>query len=321
VRVAIIGAGGIAWRHLAVLAAEPDVEIAAHLARSPESAQRSAARWGGRAYTDLAAMLARDSIEAAWITVPPDAHGELELALIEREIPIFVEKPLSADRSTAERIAEAVGERGLVTAVGYQWRAMDTIPRLREVLAGRPPRMVLGAWHGTLPEPSWWRRRARSGGQMVEQATHLFDLARLLVGEARVVAAGAGAFERGDAEGCDVASVSSASLLYDSGALGSFTATSLLGRTAEVGLRLICEGLQVEVNREGVVYDDGRERREVRLASDPFVSIDRAFLRAARAGEPGLVHSSYQDALLTHRTVFDVHDMAAAVSPARSGTT
>jgi myo-inositol 2-dehydrogenase/D-chiro-inositol 1-dehydrogenase len=310
VRVAIIGAGGIAWRHLSVLASEPGVEIAAHLARTSTSAERSAARWGGRPYSNLADLLAEESIDAAWITVPPHAHGDLELVLVEAGIPMFIEKPLSADRAIAERVGEALRGRDLVTAVGYQWRAMDTIAELREVLAGRPARLVLGAWHGNLPEPSWWRRQDQSGGQMVEQATHLFDLARLLVGEARVLAAAAGHFDRPGTADADVAAVSSATLRYASGALGSFSATSLLGRSAEVGLRLICDGLHVEVTREAVVYDDGRERREVRVQADPFVTINRAFLAAVASADPTLVHSSYADALLSHRTVWDVQEAA-----------
>ena len=37
--------------------------------------------------------------------------------------------------------------------------------------------------------PAWWGRVEQGGGQVIEQATHLYDLARLLMGEATVVGA------------------------------------------------------------------------------------------------------------------------------------
>ena len=45
--------------------------------------------------------------------------------------------------------------------------------------------MIVGEYHVGTPAARWWRRRAESGGQFVEQACHLVDLARVLAGEAR----------------------------------------------------------------------------------------------------------------------------------------
>lgn len=33
--------------------------------------------------------------------------------------------------------------------------------------------MVKGTWHASTPPPAWWLSQGRSGGQFVEQATHL----------------------------------------------------------------------------------------------------------------------------------------------------
>ncbi|HEX7002623.1 MAG TPA: Gfo/Idh/MocA family oxidoreductase [Trueperaceae bacterium] len=306
----MIGAGGIAARHLEALGKEPGVEIAGHLARHPQSARGAASRWGGRPFESLDDLLADGDLDAVWVTVPPHAHGEIELALIERRIPMFVEKPLSADRETARRIARAVEESGLVTAVGYQWRALDTLPRLREALKERPARMVSGSWQGSLPEPGWWRRVELSGGQMVEQATHLFDLARYLLGEATVLHAAVGDNERSDFPEANVAVAAAATLRFQGGALGNFTATSLLPWTGFVGLQLICQGLLVTLTRESVIYSDAKGRREEITGNDPFEAVDRAFLQAVGAGDPSLVHSSYADAMKTHELVLDVAEAA-----------
>jgi predicted dehydrogenase len=315
-RVAVIGSGGIARRHIALLAAEPDVELAGIVSPSPERAAAAAHRWRCPVYGTVAELLSQETIDAAWICIPPGGHGEIESRLIARGIPFFVEKPLSADRRTGEEIGAALARAGLIAAVGYHWRALDTIPEVRRTLADRPARMVLGAWHDATPPPEWWRHQAGGGGQMVEQATHLFDLARLLVGEASVTAATATRYGQAAYPDADVADVSAALLRFAGDATGVFTATCLLGGVAAAQVQIVCEGLLITITQRGVLYDWGRERREVLTGNDPFVDEDRAFLQAVQRNDPALLVSSYADALRTHRLCFDVQ--AASGYPADS---
>ena len=308
----MIGTGNIARRHLRALAAEPGVELVGHVSPTAENAAEAAQHWGGRAYMSHEDLLRREEIDAAWICVPPAAHGPIEQSLVVRGIPFFVEKPLSADRQTAEEIAAAVESRGIIAGVGYHWRAMDTIPEVRRRLADSPARMVLGAWHDAVPPPPWWRYQAASGGQMVEQATHLFDLARLLVGEASVIAAIATRHGQAAYPDADVADASAALLRFDKGATGVFTATCLLGGFAAAHVQLVCEGLLITITERGVSYDPGREPPgapwTVPIGNDPSLAEDRAFMEAVRRNDARLLVSSYADALLTHRLCFDVLD-------------
>lgn len=316
-RVAMIGAGGIAARHLGALRAMDGVEVVAHVARTQPSSARAAARWGGRAYPSVQALLATEELDAAFVTVPPDAHDGVDEALVAAGVPFLVEKPLAADRRTADRIAEAVAERRLVVGVGYQWRAFDTLPLVREVLADHRVRFVEGAWHGNLPTPSWWRRASGSGGQMVEQATHLFDLARHLLGEAQVLFAVDGLLDRPAAP--DVAGVAAATLRFDGGALGVFAASNVLPANQLVHLRLVCDGVVLTVTRTALVIDDARERREVQLQEDPFAVQARVFLDAVRRGDPEGPLCTYADALRTHHLTCDVLDAAVRARAASAG--
>jgi len=311
IRIAMIGAGGIARRHLEVLAREQDVEIVGHVARTRASAQRHASTFGGRAYDHVAELVGRERPDAAWITVPPDAHGPAERALLAADVPFLIEKPLSADRATGEELARAALSAGALVAVGYHWRALDTIPDLRARLADTPVRMVRGAWHDSMPTPAWWRKQQRSGGQMVEQATHLLDLARVLVGEADVVAARSDVPAEPRLPGADVADVAAALLGFRSGIPGVVTTTCALGGPAAVRLELICAGLHVVVTQEAVRYDDGRVVREVRAQADPFVAEDRAFLHAVRTGDRSGLYCDIGDALATHRLAHDVVEATA----------
>ncbi|MGI8643052.1 MAG: Gfo/Idh/MocA family protein [Thermomicrobiales bacterium] len=300
-RIAMVGAGGIARRHLGVLVNEPEVVIAAHTGGGSDSANENARVYGGSAYPDVGSMLEAERIDAAWVCVPPGSHGEIERALIAREIPFLVEKPLAADDDSPQVLAKEIAASGLPVAVGYHFRALDTLDELRQTLAANRPQMVIGAWHGSMPGVPWWRKQALSGGQTVEQATHLFDLARFLLGEAAVEAALAKHPPEPVLPGADVAGVSAALLRFVDGVPGSFTSTCLLAVSTPAHLQLVSEGLLVTVTQQAVTYERAGERREVRTGTDPFMVENRAFLEAVRTGNDTGILSKYADALQTHR--------------------
>jgi predicted dehydrogenase len=310
VRVAILGTGGVALRHLGVLTSLDDVEIVAHLSSAQYRAQAQAARWGGRAYTDLDQLLDAERPEAAWICLTPDRHGRPEQTLIDRQVPFFVEKPLSNDLPSAERISAQLARRPLTTAVGYKLRALDTLPRLRDLLAERPARLLTAAWLDTTPAPAWWRDPTRSGGQVVEQVTHLVDLARVLLGEGELLSAAVGA-PRPDTR----LAQASAALLRFGEVPAVLTATCVLEAKHNVQLQFACDG-QVLTQTEHVLrIETGSTRREHSVEADPFAIEDQAFLHAVRTGDARHVLCDYPDALRTHRLCCELQARARLIQP------
>jgi predicted dehydrogenase len=299
-RIGFIGAGIIANRHMGNLLGFEDVEVVAVADLDQERARALAARSGGRAYGDYEAMLDREQLEAVYVCVPPFAHGGPEAALIERGLPFFVQKPLAADLDTAEEVACGVRERGLVTAAGYHWRYLDIVERARELLGSNPPRLALGYWIDFTPPPAWWTQQALSGGQVVEQTTHVLDLAQLLVGEVRRVYAASARSERAAFPQADIADVSAATLHFASGALGNFASTCLLNWPHRIGLHLFAEGLAVEVSEFELMVDVGKGRPIRKAEGDPFIPQDRDFLDAV-LGKANRVRVPYEEALRTHR--------------------
>jgi myo-inositol 2-dehydrogenase / D-chiro-inositol 1-dehydrogenase len=300
-RVGLVGGGFIAGRHAGSLAAIQGVQVAAVADPLPARAEALAARAGARAYSDHRWMLDAEALDAVYVCVPPFAHGPPELAALERGLPLFVEKPIAIDTATAETVAAEVARRGVVTATGYHWRYLDTVERAAELLAADPCRLLLGWWLDKAAGPDWWLREAGSGGQLVEQTTHLFDLARLLVGEVVRVHAEGGRFpRRSDLRAGDVLDVSTATLRFASGAVGSISSSCLLRRGHRVGLELICEGLALGLTETELVVDDGRSRQVLAAGRDPLAAEDRDFVAAVR-GEPAAVRAPYAEALRTHR--------------------
>ena len=161
-----------------------------------------------------------------------------------------------------------------------------------------PPRT--GYWLDFTPPPLWWIKEAHSGGQIVEQTTHIFDLARLLVGEVEEVYAVAARTERPDYPECDICELSTAVLRFATGAVGSISSTCLLRWPHRIGLHLFCDGMAIELTEFEIMVDIGQGRPVRTAQGDPFIREDRDFIDAVRGG-PNRIRAPYAEALRTHR--------------------
>jgi myo-inositol 2-dehydrogenase/D-chiro-inositol 1-dehydrogenase len=306
VRVGLVGAGGVGARHARTLAGFDDVDLVAICDPVATSAEALAGEVAARHVPDLAGLLTL-GLDAVWLCVPPFAHGDLERSVVRAGLPFFVEKPLAADLSVAEHVAADVSAAGLPTATGYHWRHLDTVERARSALAGTAVRLVDARWWSTTPPPAWWGRRDRSGGQVIEQATHLLDLVRLLAGE---VAEVAGASAPSSAGGRDVPDAGAAVLRFDSGAVGTVSVCCVLPALTAAGLEVIGDGVALELTETAlrVRTTDGEVRAEPEV--DARRAVDRAFVDLLSGGRasPGIVDVA--EALRTHRLAWAVAEAA-----------
>jgi myo-inositol 2-dehydrogenase / D-chiro-inositol 1-dehydrogenase len=307
-RLAMIGAGWITQIHLEALDRVGRTTLVGIASTREESAHAIASPRGAAAYTDIERMLEEQRPDAVYVAVPPSETVAVLDRLVEHRIPFLAEKPLAArDRAGPERIAAGVAERGLVAAVGYHLRALDALADVRERLASNPAHLVVARWLSGTPGPAWWRHEATGGGQVIEQATHFYDLARFLVGEATVVGAASTREEPIVPADADVVDATAAVLRFANGAVGSFANTRRLA-SAAVTIELAAADLLITIRRAGdapggwaVDFDDGSGVRTIPPGRDPYEAQAAVFLDAVDAGEPGRVLSTYADALETDR--------------------
>lgn len=314
-RIGIIGAGAVATRHAQTLTDFGDASVVGVADPVAERAGRLAALVGATPYQTHEQLLDGGRLDAVYICVPPFAHGAPERAVIGAGLPFFVEKPLAADLATAERVAGLLEGGALVTATGYHWRALDTLQRSQELLAGRPAWLALGSWLDKVPPPAWWSRRELSGGQTVEQATHILDVLRCLVGEVtqvhalghrapRAVPEGTGSVGpapgEGGAVGEDVDEVGAATLRFASGAVGSLVSSCLLGWHDRMGVELVAEGMRLELTERELLVRTSKGRLRYPAQGDARARTDRDFLDAV-LGRRAAVRAPYREALRTHR--------------------
>lgn len=299
-----------------------DAAVTAVCDLDPGRASAAAKRFGARAFASPELLLDEADIDALFIFVPPFAHGDLELRAAERGLPFFVEKPVGLDLLRAQRTEAEVAARGVMTSVGYDWRYSRAVERARTELAGREIALLQGFWLGSAlggSPPSWWTRQELSGGQLVEQATHIVDLLVHLGGEVRQVnCRQAPGFARNAR--VDVAGAGAVLVEMASGAVGAIvSACGLPHPTLRCGLVVSADGLHVEVTRQRArLYRGGeRETYDAPTASSdsPYLREDQAFVDAVRSGDPSGIRCSYADGVRTLAVCLAANESARTGRP------
>jgi predicted dehydrogenase len=294
VRIGMVGAGAVAARHVRTLLAMDGVEVAAVADPALERARALAAEAGAAVHPNHMELLETERLDAVYICVPPFAHGPPELAVLDAGLPMFVEKPVAIDQETATTIAIRLAERPVLTCTGYHWRWLDIFDRAAGLLADRPARLVQCSWLDKVPPPPWWLRRDGSGGQTIEQTTHVLDTARALAGNVTEVHA----YAEAALPAADISAVSVATLRFASGAVGTVASTCLLPRLHRAGVHIVADGLSLELTETQLLVENGR--REVWTAdADARPRPDRDFIAAVRGGEDR-IRVPWPEAYRTH---------------------
>jgi len=281
-KVGFIGVGGIARAHLARLEKIPEVTIAALCDINPAKVVELAEKYKANTYTDYHEMLKREDLDAVWICLPPYAHRDEVIVAAERGVHIFIEKPIALNLRLAKDMEKAVQKAGIKSWVGYHLRQYSSVRRVANMLAneGGPIGLLTGYWWGSVPRVPWWIKKELSGGQVVEQTTHIFDLARFLVGEVERVYAEFNTIIYKDVPDFTIEDVSVVTLRFRNGCVGVITSTS--GAKPEghyVGVRLISKNLQAEIRGAYAKVLKGEEVIEIKSKEDPYFIEDSKFVR------------------------------------------
>jgi predicted dehydrogenase len=183
-RVAVIGRTGkgnyghgldVVWK------AVDNVEVVAVADEDEKGRTAAARRLGARnAYADYRQMLDRErpqvvSVADRWL----DAHRDMVVACTRAGASVFLEKPMARTLEEADEMVRACETHHVKLAIAHQTRYSPRLEVVRDLLGG-----------GKLGEVLELRARGkedgRGGGQdLMVLGTHLFDLMRFLVGDAK----------------------------------------------------------------------------------------------------------------------------------------
>lgn len=138
-------------------------------------------------YTSMEdAFNSTEKIDGVAVTSPPVFHVEQSMAALERGLPVLMEKPVSADETSARRLEDMVRSSGIPLLLGYTYRWWPPLKNVKELLEQqaigklRHVKFVMSAhladWH---PWENYWdffmASKALGGGALLDES-HWIDL-------------------------------------------------------------------------------------------------------------------------------------------------
>jgi predicted dehydrogenase len=311
IQVGFVGSGGMAAAHVKAMKPFEDVAFAAFCDVRLEAAQKMAAEHGGKAFSKPADMFENAKLDAVFLLLPPFAHGEPELLALKHKVPFFVEKPVGKDPGSINEISQEVNKSGLLTCVGYMNRHRKSVQRAKELLAANPPVVVYGGWLGggagkrpKLAESgigAWWGDKSRSGGQIVEQCTHTFDVVRYLCGEAAEVFAHATKAFSDPYPGYTMDDASAVNIRFKNGAVATlFSSVQTPVGGVFLNVHSTAETFRFTGWEHSVkIEHTGGWKEEIPGEDDIFGKEDRIFIDAVKKKDASTIRSPYPDGAKT----------------------
>jgi predicted dehydrogenase len=183
-RTAICGAGHWGTRLIeSVQGRSAKIGFVAAVSRDPAALKPFAERHGLALSSDYAAVLADKAIDAVVLATPHSQHAEEIAAAAQAGKHVFVEKPFTLTRASAESAIAACKDAGITLHVGFNRRYAPAYADMtRRIAAGEigALRHIEGQFSGPpsyQTEPGNWRSNPTEspGGAMTARGVHVID--------------------------------------------------------------------------------------------------------------------------------------------------
>ena len=134
-KVAVIGIGFMGSMHAAIFARELRAELVAVVDKNFDLARSVAARFPGtKAYASQDKLIAAERLDLVSICTPDHLHLEPALAIAEKGINLFIEKPIASRLEEGEAIVAAVRKAGVKLGIGHLLRFDPRYSAARELI-------------------------------------------------------------------------------------------------------------------------------------------------------------------------------------------
>jgi predicted dehydrogenase len=303
--IGFIGVGGVAQPHLNTLTAMDGVRVSAVCDTFADRAKEVGEKFSASVYTDYKQMLENEKLDGVYVCLIPGVHGETELDLAKKGIPFYIEKPVHLDLDACQRVLEQLEKSPVINSVGYHWRYGRGAQAVKKFLEGRQISLIQGFWDGGFVGAPWWRQEKLSGGQLVEQATHIVDLARYFGGEVKSVFSSATTGAMTDIENYDITDASITNLQFESGAVGFISTTCIadVEGSSKVDITVKGKGFNGWTNSDEGHWNSKEGGKGEEKGGQPWADQlgngDRAFIAAIRAGDQSGIVSDYRSGTQT----------------------
>jgi len=191
VKIAVVGAGRIAYSHLSAIKELNDiVELVAVVDKVKGIAQKVANEFGAKKfYTSLDSAIKDPEIDAVVICLPHYLHSNACIKVAEKGKHILVEKPLTITVKEAEEVIDSASKNNIILMVGQCQRFYDAIIESKKIFDEGKIGDILNISASLLgyvekPPTSWWASERKTGGLLIPLwGSHIIDYILWLSGK------------------------------------------------------------------------------------------------------------------------------------------
>jgi len=190
--VGVVGLGKMGILHSGILSSLPDARVKAICEREVFLARAARVLLPKTVaiYRDHMKMEEKEDLDAVFITTPIDTHSALvaDFARADRDLSLFLEKPLASSSHEAKEACEAVRNSHGAHMVGFQKRFSPIFQLAKELLDGGSVGELMffkasSFSSDVLREGASWRFSRGGGGVLLDLAPHVLDILLWLFGE------------------------------------------------------------------------------------------------------------------------------------------
>jgi len=120
VRIGLVGCGHMGRFHAAKLSENDNAEFVGCMDIVSEKAEKIASEYGTEKFDSIDSMLGQ--VDAVSIAVPTTEHLKVASKFLEKGISVLLEKPISYDIESAEKLVELAGSKQAVLQIGHSER-------------------------------------------------------------------------------------------------------------------------------------------------------------------------------------------------------
>ncbi len=198
-KIGIVGAGGIANIHAAILAKDSRVKLQSFFDVDGPRAQAMSVKFGGQPARTLEELFKES--DAVFVCTPNTTHEEVAMQVLEAGKNVFCEKPFALNLESATRLRDRAVRSGVVYQVGHNRRFAPVYKVLKAAIDKnelRPLSVHAKMNRGELVNPPWVWNAKLTGGFLYETPVHMFDLMTYFFGKVDWVEVAARAQEHGE---------------------------------------------------------------------------------------------------------------------------
>lgn len=194
-RAAIVGLGAWGQRLVNSVQGSNCIEFVAGVTRTVDAGLGFARERGFPLHADYRKVLEDPDVDAVVLATPHSMHAQHVMEAAARGKHVYVEKPFTLDRFSAQQAVAACRRADVTLAVGFNRRFRTAVIELQRLVTSNALGQVLhieGSHHGPLAvrrSVEHWRsqRSETPGGGMTAKGLHVLDLMLWMAGNVRSI--------------------------------------------------------------------------------------------------------------------------------------